>query len=57
VRTYLTRIAAALNVGLLAAAVLLLKDADRIEGGHLIFAVLLVVTPAFTLFTLFAPRE
>ena len=59
-QTYLNRGAGLLNPALLVFAVVMLQDVTFDELKFILFIVLfiilLIVTPAFTLFALFAPR-
>lgn len=55
-QTYLKGIAGALNASLLVLALVMVMDPNPIGGKELLFAILLIITPAFTLFTLFAPH-
>jgi hypothetical protein len=56
--TYLRRVAIGLNaVLLLAVAIAILSEpGGATDGRYILFVVLLVVTPAFTLFVLCAPH-
>ena len=54
-RTYLNRVAGLLNAVLLVFAVVMLQGAKFNDLKDLAFTILLIVTPAFTVFTLFAP--
>jgi hypothetical protein len=56
-RTYLTRIAGALNAVLLVFVLYLVKDVSQPDGKGLLIMILSVVTPAFTLVALFAPTK
>jgi hypothetical protein len=55
-QAYLKSIAAFLNVLLIVFALIIIaNEANPIGGRDLLFAILLIVTPAFTLFALFTP--
>jgi hypothetical protein len=55
-RTYLNRVAGVLNAALLVSAAVILTNVNITDAKDLLFAMLLVITPAFTLFALFAPH-
>jgi hypothetical protein len=56
-QTYLKVIAGVMNVAMLVVAVALVMDSNQMTGEELLVAVLFIITPAFTLFTLFAPQQ
>jgi hypothetical protein len=56
-QTYLNKVAGLLNAALLVFAVIMMQDVKFEELKVLVFGILLLVTPSFTLFTLFAPTK
>jgi hypothetical protein len=58
-KAYLIRVCAGLNVLLLLMAILMFyeRGVSAAEGKELVVVLLIFITPAFTLFTLFAPDE
>ena len=54
-QTYLKRIAGALNAALLVIMILVVAGDNANSGAELLIFLLGIITPAFTLFALFAP--
>ncbi len=54
-QTYLKKVCGILNALLLVVALILFSGSGPLRGKDLVFAILVIVTPAFTLFFLLSP--